>query len=104
MTTPLLALLEIQYEEEITSLRQNLKSRVSQLKSIRYFLDADAKKYQGASVRDQLKISYLEKQIASSFALRDQHCAGITDKKRELDRLQKMIAGLHSDARRKSLV
>ena len=90
------ASLEKQYRQELNSLNQKLKSRISQLESIRDLRDADAKKYQGASARDQQRIADLEKQIASFSTLRDQYGAEITDQKRELDLLRQVIAGVES--------
>ena len=95
--TAVRASLKKQYRQEINSLNQKLKSRVSQLESIRALRDADAKKYQGASARDQQRIADLEKQIASFSTLRNQHGTEITDQKRELDRLRQVIAGVHSE-------
>ena len=91
------ASLEKQYRQELNSLNQKLKSRISQLESIRDLRDADAKKYQGASARDQQRIADLEKQIASFSTLRHEHGAERKDQKRELDRLRKVIAGVHSE-------
>ena len=58
--TAVLASLERQYHKEMISLNRKLKSRISQLESIRALRDADAKKYQGASARDQERIADLE--------------------------------------------
>ena len=54
------ASVEKQYRQEINSINQTFKSRISQLESIRALRDADAKKYQGASARDQQRIADLK--------------------------------------------
>ena len=77
---------------EINSLSQKLKSRISHLESIRAFQESDAKKYKSASIHDQQRMDDLETQIASLSTLRDQHRAEIIDQKRELDRLQNVMA------------
>ena len=55
--------LEKPYRQEINSLDKKVKSWITQLETMRTLRDADGKKYQGASARDQQKIADLEQNI-----------------------------------------
>ena len=91
------ASLEKAFQQEIDSLRQKLKSRISQLESIRDLWNADEKKYQDVSARDQQRIVDLEKHIATISSLDDRHRSELTDQKRELDRLRILTTDLRSE-------